>query len=129
MCHSAADDLRVAIDHHGLIAGVSQGEAGMDTAIIKLDPLADPIGAGPQYDDAGLGRGGHLGLVLEGPIHVGSGRFKLRGAGIDGLERSGQSGLKTPRPDHGLLLVPKVSNLTIGKPKTFGFPQELLVAS
>ena len=40
--------LRVAVDHHGLEAGVAQGEAGMDAAVVELDALADAVRPGAE---------------------------------------------------------------------------------
>ena len=37
--------LRVAVDHHRLEAGVAQGEAGVDAAVVELDALADAVRA------------------------------------------------------------------------------------
>ena len=38
----------IAIDHDGFITGFGQRETGMAAAIIKFDPLTDPVGAPPQ---------------------------------------------------------------------------------
>ncbi len=35
----------VAVDHNGFIVHVTQGECGMDTAVVELNPLSDPVGA------------------------------------------------------------------------------------
>ena len=43
------DRLGVAVDHHGLEAGVGQGEAGVDAAVVELDALADAVG--PRAED------------------------------------------------------------------------------
>src|SRR6478609_8937192 len=39
------DRLRVAVDHHGLVAGVAQREGGVDAGVVELDALADAVGA------------------------------------------------------------------------------------
>ena len=37
------DRLRVAVDHHRLVAGVAEGEAGVHAAVVELDALADAV--------------------------------------------------------------------------------------
>ena len=90
------DRLRIAVDHDGLVARFLQREAGMDTAIVELDTLADAVRTAPEDDDLAPVR--RLGLALRanqftggggetlvGRIHVGGGRFELGGAGVDAL--------------------------------------------
>ncbi len=45
--------LGVAVDHDRLEAGVAQGEAGVDAAVVELDALADAVGARAQDHDLG----------------------------------------------------------------------------
>ena len=42
--------LRVAVDHDRLEAGVAEGEAGVDAAVVELDALPDPVGTGAEDD-------------------------------------------------------------------------------
>ena len=39
------DRLRVAVDHHGLVAERAERLHGVDAAVVELDPLADPVRA------------------------------------------------------------------------------------
>ena len=48
------DGLRVAVDHHGLVARVAQREGGVDAGVVELDALADAVRAGAQDDHRGL---------------------------------------------------------------------------
>ena len=41
----------VAVDHDGLKALIPEGEGGMNAAVIKLDTLADAVGAAAQNHD------------------------------------------------------------------------------
>ena len=43
--------LGVAVDHDRLEAGVAQGEAGVDAAVVELDALADAVGPGAEDHD------------------------------------------------------------------------------
>ena len=83
---------RIAVDHDRLIARLRQREAGVDAAIIELDPLPDPVRSAAQDDDLlavarlrlafGLAKAG--GFV--GRIHIGRFRLEFGGAGVDALE-------------------------------------------
>ena len=77
--------LRVAVDHDGLEAGLPQSKAGVYAAVVKLNALADPVGARPQ--DHHLGPVGRPDLVLVLPGRVVVRRFgsELRCAGVDRL--------------------------------------------
>ena len=39
------DGLGVAVDHHRVVAGVAQREAGVHAGVVELDALADPVRA------------------------------------------------------------------------------------
>src|SRR6266481_4795102 len=43
--------LGIAVDHDGFEAGLVEREAGMTTAIIEFDALADAVRAAPQDND------------------------------------------------------------------------------
>ena len=69
--------LRIAVDHDGFVAGIVQREAGMATAIVELDALANSIGSAAENDDLVLcRRRAFVGQFacerrLVGRIHVG----------------------------------------------------------
>ena len=48
------DSLRIGVYHDRLIAGVAKAERGLAAAVVKLDPLADPIRPTAEDHDAGL---------------------------------------------------------------------------
>ena len=48
------DGLRVAVDHHGLVAERAERLDGVDAAVVELDALADPVRARAEDDDARL---------------------------------------------------------------------------
>eukprot|EP01136_Pigoraptor_vietnamica_P010232 Opistho-1_new@47646 len=83
---------RVAVHHDRFIADLAQREAGMDAAIVELDPLPDPVRPAAQdYDLLAIGRRGFILRLAEqrrfiGRIHVGRLRLELGGAGVDALE-------------------------------------------
>ena len=47
-----ADGLRIAVDHHRLVAGVAERERGVHAAVVELDALPDAIRAAAEDDDA-----------------------------------------------------------------------------
>ena len=100
--------LRIAVDHDRLVADLGEAHAGMDAAIIELDPLADPIGSAPQHRDLAPVR--DIGLAFRRPdpvpfvgaVHVGRPAAELRRAGIDALYRGRDPGGSPEGPDPGL---------------------------
>ena len=45
------DGLRVAVDHHGLVAGLRCSAIdGVHAGVVELDALADPVGPGAEDD-------------------------------------------------------------------------------
>ena len=86
------DGLGVAVDHDGLEALFGKCEAGVDAAIVELDPLPDAVGAAAEDDDLlavgrhglAFGRAEAGGLV--GRIHIRGNRLELGGAAVDALE-------------------------------------------
>ena len=85
------DGLRVAVDHHDVVAGVAQREARVDAAVVELDPLPDPVRPGAQDDDRRLPVGRDLRLVFVGGVEVRRLRFELGRAGVDGLVHGAQT--------------------------------------
>ena len=79
--------LGVAVDHDRLEAGVAQGEAGVDAAVVELDALADAVGARAEDDHLAAVAGRDLVLVLVGRVVVRRLGLELGAAGVDGLER------------------------------------------
>ena len=72
-----ADRLRVAVDHDRLEAHLLQRETGVAAAVVKLDPLADAVGAAAQ-DDHLVTRGGRsLGFALVATVQIGRERGEL----------------------------------------------------
>ncbi len=63
------DRLRVAVDHDRLVAERAEALRRVDAAVVELDPLADPVRAGAEDDDARLATRGH-GLVRLAPSRV-----------------------------------------------------------
>ena len=45
------DRLRVAVDHHGLVAELAVRPRRVHAAVVELDPLADPVGPGAEDHD------------------------------------------------------------------------------
>ena len=94
--------LRVAVDHHRLEAGVAQGEAGVDAAVVELDALADAVGARAEDHDLGPLAGPDLVLVLVGRVVVRRLGLELGPAGVDRLERGPHAGGQPGGPHVGL---------------------------
>ena len=81
------DGLRVAVDHHRLVAELAERRDGVDAAVVELDALADPVRAGAEDHDARLvpGRRGLLRLA-PGRVVVVRRRLDLAGARVDAAE-------------------------------------------
>src|SRR5581483_4716158 len=77
--------LRVAIDHHRLIAVVTQRKSGVAAAVIELNSLPDAIRSAAQDDHLlFLGRGG-LVLFLVSRVEIGCEALEFGGAGVHSL--------------------------------------------
>ena len=90
------DSFGVAVDHDRLerrpVPLFAQRKAGVDAAIVELDPLPDPVGTTAEDDDflAIRRRSFALGLTegrgLIGRIHIGRDRLEFGRAAVDPLE-------------------------------------------
>ena len=80
-----ADGLGVAVYHYRLDADLSQGEGGVNTAVVKLDALTDAIGPAAEDDDLSPGSRVGLALIFEGRIQVGGRGLEFGSAGVDGF--------------------------------------------
>ena len=107
----SADRLGVAVDHDRFIARVGQRETGVTAAVVKLDPLPDPVRTAAQNDHflaiarAGLAfhiahRGGFV-----GGIHIRRLGLEFGGTGINPLE-AGLHAQIAARPAHLCLVAP-----------------------
>ena len=94
------DRLGVAVDHHRVVAGVAQGEAGVHARVVELDALADPVRAGAEDEHRRALARGDLGLLVVGAVVVGRQRGELGGAGVDRLvDRAHAEGVAHPAHD------------------------------
>ena len=98
------DRLGVAVDHHGLVAGLGECERGVDAAVVELDSLTDPVRSAAEDDDGGPRGRRHLVLVFVGGVVVRGLRRELGCARVDRLvrarrrrPRSGQRGRRPGR--------------------------------
>ncbi len=80
------DRLRVAVDHHRLVPGLLERHRGVNTAIVELDPLPDPVRARSEHDDGGVPAWHALVFFLPRAVEVGGDRLELGGTRVDGLE-------------------------------------------
>ena len=84
--------LWVAVDHDGLDACFLQTVAGVNAAVVELDPLSDAVGSSAEDDHlagiAGIGLvfGLRSTVSLVAAVHVGRARGELGGTGVDSLE-------------------------------------------
>jgi hypothetical protein len=78
--------LRIRVDHHGVEPRLVQRERGMDTRVVELDPLPDPVRPRPEDHDARAGSGRDLGLLFVGGVVVRRGGGELAAARVHGLE-------------------------------------------
>ena len=79
------DRLRIAVDHHRLVALVAEREGGVTTAIVELDALADAVRSAAEDHDLRARRRVGLAFGLERAVDVRRERLELRRAGVDAL--------------------------------------------
>ena len=78
------DGLRVAVDHHRLVAESPERLHGVDAAVVELDPLPDPVRPGADDHDARLRRRRQRFVRLApGRVVVVRGGLDLAGARVD----------------------------------------------
>ena len=94
------DGLGVAVDHHGLEAGVVQRERGVHAAVVELDALADAVRAAAEDHDRRARHRRDLVFVLVGAVVVRRVRVELGRAGVDRLVGDAHAGRET-RGAHG----------------------------
>ncbi len=123
------DGLGVAVDHDRLVALGLERVRGVNAAVVKLDALANAVGAGREDHHAGLLCLRALGgaTVLVGEVVVTRASSKLAGAGVDGLhERAHAHDLA--HGTHDLLARPReVGNLTVREAKLLGCEHVVVV--
>ena len=107
------DGLRVAVDHHGLVALRPEALGGVDAAVVELDPLADPVRAAAEDHDRAAGLRRQLVALAAGRVEVVRGRLDLAGARVDAtecgdtggdvaLELAREPGVQAVRPPLGI---------------------------
>ena len=120
------DGLWVTIDHDGLNAQIRHGVGGVDTAIIELNPLPDPVRTSAEDDD--LLTVTHTGFIFDltvkarrfiGGIHIGRFRLEFRRAGIDAFIDGANARFVTRFADGFFRLARQLRNA--GVRKAFGF--------
>ncbi len=121
------DGLRVAVDHHGLVARLAQREGGVDAGVVELDALADAVGTGAQDDDRGLLAGRDLALLVVGGVEVRRLRRELGGAGVDRLVHRAHA-QRVPHLAHDVLAQPAdLGDLDVGEAVPLGLGEQLRV--
>src|SRR5664280_642669 len=85
------DRLRIAVDHHGLVAGGGQREAGVHAGVVELDALADPVRPAAQDQHLAPAGAADLGLFVVGRVVVRRGAGASSGTGVYGLEHRPQA--------------------------------------
>ena len=95
------DGLGVAVDHHGLEAGVAQRERGVHAAVVELDALADAVRTAAEDHDGRPRERRDLVLVLVGAVVVRRVRGELGRARVDRLVGDAHAG-REPRGAHGV---------------------------
>ena len=122
--------LRVAVDHHGLKTGLAQRGCRMHAAVVELDPLPDPVGAGPQDQHLGpLGLRGDLrlggGVEFVAAVVVGRLGLELGGAGVHRLVHrvDAQPLAQRPYPVFTGQFRSQRRDLAVRQPAVLGVPQ------
>ena len=116
--------LGVAVDHDGLVTGLTEREDCVHAAVVELDPLTDAIGPASEDDDLAPIARLRLALVLVGRIEIGRMRDELRGAGIDALVDGADPQTMALIPNRLLGRLPERSDAGIGEAELFGGPKQ-----
>ena len=114
------DGLRVAVHHHRLEAHLGQGERGVHTAVVELDPLPDAVRPRPDHDDGGGSRRRRLVLRLPGSVEVRGGGGELGSAGVHRLVGHPGAGGRPSGGDRRLVATGEVGDLAVGEPEPLG---------
>ena len=114
------DGLGVAVDHHRLVAGLRQREAGVHAGVVELDALADPVRPAAEDDHLRRGTLRHLGLVVVGRVEVRRARRELGGAGVHRVVHRPHPEAPADLPDDGLGGAAQLGDLRVGKAVLLG---------
>ena len=109
------DRLRVAVDHHRLVAGVAQGEGGVTAAVVELDALPDAVRSAAEDDHLLPRRRRRLALLVVAAVEVGRERLELGGAGVDALVGRRDRGGAAARPDLALAAAGEAREIAVGE--------------
>ena len=96
------DRLGVAVDHHGLEAGLGERERRVDAGVVELDALADAVRPAAEDEHLAAARRRDLGLLVVGAVVVGRLGGELGRAGVDRLVDRPDAELPAPGPHVGL---------------------------
>ena len=119
------DGLGVAVDHHRVVAGVAQGEAGVHAGVVELDALADPVRTGAEDDHRRALARGDLVLLVVGAVVVRRQRRELGRAGVDRLvDRAHAEGVAHPADDR-LRHPAQGGDLGVAEAVPLGQPQQV----
>ena len=119
------DGLGVAVDHNGVVARLAQREARMDTGVVELDTLADPVGAGAEDEHRGVLAGRDLALLVVAAVVVGRRGVELGRARVDRLEDRPHSECVTDAADDALRHTPQLGELGVTEAMPLGQPKQL----
>ena len=114
------DRLGVAVDHDGLHAQLAEREGGVDAAVIELDALADPVGAGAQDDDLAPFRRRGLVLLLVRGVEIGRVGLELGGARVHRLEGGRDAVARAQRADLQLGAAGQRGDAPVGEAELLG---------
>ena len=107
--------LRIAADHDRFISGFAECEGCVDTAIVELDSLSDPVRASAEdHDFLFAGLSDRFIVSPVGGIVIGSIGFKLSGAGVNEAVNRHQSELFAHLVDFDLVAVEQIRDLAVG---------------
>ena len=116
----SGDRLGVAVDHDRLVPGLAQCHRGVDAGVVEFNPLADPVGPGPEDDHRGLLVLGDLIFHVIGRIVVRRVRLELRCAGVHRLVDRANAQRVADSAHHGRVHMPQIADLGIGKAVPLG---------
>ena len=112
--------LRVAVDHHGLVAGRGQRERGVHARVVELDALPDAVRAAAEDDHLRHRAIGYFALLVIRRIQVRGAGGELGSAGIDRLV-DGPDAERTAKLARDRLRHPaQLADLSVGEAEALG---------
>ena len=113
------DCFGIAVDHDGLVSLFAKGVNAMNTAIVELDSLSDPVGPPPRMITFFFAERTDSFFFLVRRVMVRRVCFKFCSARVDSFENGSNAELLPQISDSIFIRLPKMCELFVGKSVCF----------